>query len=867
MLASLRSEFMRFRLSVALALSGAGSVGAQVVWSKLFAQGLGHEMTSVVSVVCAVMFGFAGGAFLWKPTRFSACPLRALLLLELAIGLGVAVSAAWIPAACAFFPKLISVGGSDSIARILTFCLPLITLLPMTLLMGATLPAMEASVSKCSHDERVMGWTYSCNTAGAMFGAVLAAFVLMPKVGFARSLLFLALCHGAASVLLWRLETSAEIAESQRPNPRIVPRMANERSAVSMFRLWFSLAATGFLGLGVEVVGMRGLSMVFENTVYSFAIALACFLGATAVGAWLHQRFLRSRHPVDVLAWLFPSMASGVLIGASFLPRAWGLFEWTTEHLGRGVLGIWTAEVTLGLAVFVPCCVAAGATFSHLVQLARNSSRGVARATALNFLGGALGAPLFGLWLLPSVGYKWSCLAIAFGYLVLIPHPRTWSAAISLLLASVVWMLPEDLRLIKVPPGAELIAWKTGSLATVSVLSDSEGQRSLRVNNRFQMGGTSASVAQRRQAHIPLLIHSNPHSALFLGTGTGITLGAATTYEGLRIDAVELVPEIVGFMDRFESANRAPQRNPNVRIHVADARSFLRRSQDRYDLVIADLFHPAQDGSGSLYTREHFQSIRDRLNPGGLFCQWLPLHQLDTEGWQSIAATFQSVFANTELWWLHFNMDIPVLGLVGRLETGAKSEWSVIEERMKQADAGELRSAGFANPIQLLGCRILGPDFLYQLTHGSPLNLDSFPFVSFATPKVLARDRAEIGSPVLTLLDRMSALRSVPTKPDVSGSGASELTAFALARDHYLRGMALEARADLSAAMDRYFDSVTASLHFTPAYARLVGVIRVMASADPARARSLYERLLKARPDQPLGKKLLGPLFDPSDSQ
>ena len=64
-----------------------------------------------------------------------------------------------------------------------------------------------------------------------------------------------------------------------------------------------------------------------------------------------------------------------------------------------------------------------------------------------------------------------------------------------------------------------------------------------RVNNRFQMGGTAAASAEYRQAHLPLLIHSQPHRAVFLGLGTGITLGGALLYSELVNDGVELVPE------------------------------------------------------------------------------------------------------------------------------------------------------------------------------------------------------------------------------------------------------------------------------------------------------------------------------------
>ncbi len=82
------------------------------------------------------------------------------------------------------------------------------------------------------------------------------------------------------------------------------------------------------------------------------------------------------------------------------------------------------------------------------------------------------------------------------------------------------------------------------------------------------------------------------------------------------------------------------------------------------------------------------------------------------------------------------------------------------------------------------------------------------------------------------------------------------------ARDDYLKGLNRESLGEFNPAVELYFQSAEASLYFTASYARLISVIQVMAQADPPRARRLYERLLTVRPDQPLGKKLLGPLFE-----
>src|SRR6185503_14110979 len=109
----------------------------------------------------------------------------------------------------------------------------------------------------------------------------------------------------------------------------------------------------------------------------------------------------------------------------------------------------------------------------------------------------------------------------------------------------------------------------------------SDRHRALRVNNRLQMGGTAAAMAERRQAHIPLLLHSRPERALFLGPGTGITLGASAVYPGLVVDGVELVPEVRELMSHFEPENGGPFPKPGLNVLVADARRYVRTTTNR----------------------------------------------------------------------------------------------------------------------------------------------------------------------------------------------------------------------------------------------------------------------------------------------
>src|SRR5439155_9515766 len=265
---------------------------------------------------------------------------------------------------------------------------------------------------------------------------------------------------------------------------------------------------------------------------------------------------------------------------------------------------------------------------------------------------------------------------------------------------ALMFALPANLHLVQVPPGGRVVEYREGVLSSVAVVEDANQDRVLRVDNRFQMGGTAAAAAQCRHAHIPLLLHPAPKRALFLGLGTGITFGAAALHPGVQSDGVELVPEIVEVMRQFEPYNFSPDRQPQLKLFVADARRFVRATDATYDVIVADLFHPARDGAGSLYTREHFQALRERLAPGGLFCQWLPLHQLDEDMLRVIIRTFLEVFPDAQAWLLRLNVDAPVLGLVG---SAAPLHYSprVVEKRLNRAPLeAQLKKLALADSVR-----------------------------------------------------------------------------------------------------------------------------------------------------------------------
>ena len=848
----------------------------------MFTVGLGHEQVSLVAVLTAFFGGMAVGAGLMD-RRLSASPRpqRWYGALELAIGLWGLGSGWLIPwvngIALAGIGDLPPPGFHALIAGGLAF----LTLLPATFAIGATLPAMERWLARVTPSGRCVARLYGWNTFGGVAGTLGSAFWLMPHLGLRGTATVLAALNLACAALAWLSSTprNQDPKAASTANPTPLPHLNSATSRIdtaSPRTLYLLLFITGAWGIGFEVVGVRLLAQVLEGTLYSFAAALAVYLVGNAIGATLpHRR-------VGTWKTLLPGLGVAVAVGAVVLHFAPMLLMAARSVFGLSWLGTVLTDLALSAVVFGPATLVMGALYTQLVQSARREREGVGRAAACNTLGGAFAGWGFSLMGLPLMGAQ-GCLAfIAASYVIpawIIPFwaqrrsgssdrkaPWLLPVGASLFIGLTFWLtgnLPE----LGWPPNTRILSYQEGSMASVAVLEEASGARSLRVNHRFQMGGSAAALAERRQAMIPLLLHPAPRHALFLGPGTGISLGAAVAYPGVQADGVELVPEVIDAMKYFSEWNHNLPQAPGVRLIAGDARRFVRTTRQFYDVIVADLFHPAQDGAGFLYTREHFHAVRDRLEPEGLFCQWLPLHQLNAPTLRSIIRTFLDTFGpQTYAFVLHFNVDIPVLGLVGTRRP-LRLALDQVEPRSADSRLRELlRNTGLERSIQLLGCVAGDAASLGRYAGDTPVGTDDFPSVLFTAPRQGIPDPLAAARLINGFLAQNStdlpALLAGKSTADSTTIREVDVTQYLAARDIYLRGLAEEATGRLPAAITLYLESTAKSLYFTPAYARCVTIVQVMHRADPAGAKRIYERLEQARPDHPLGRKLLAPLFE-----
>ena len=143
-------------------------------------------------------------------------------------------------------------------------------------------------------------------------------------------------------------------------------------------------------------------------------------------------------------------------------------------------------------------------------------------------------------------------------------------------------------------------------------------------------------VAHQRMDDNPsaIFLYSHPYevlrrkaydNVLVIGAGAGNDVAAALAQPVRSIDAVEIDPEILKI--GRESHPAAPYSDPRVKLHVDDGRSFLHKTDQRYDMIIFALTDSITQVSQQsalrlesyLFTREAFQEAKEHLKPDGVF--------------------------------------------------------------------------------------------------------------------------------------------------------------------------------------------------------------------------------------------------------
>ena len=606
-------------LGICFTLSGAAALGLELLWMRAAGLVLGATAPTAATVLACYFAGLALGAVLGR--RGSARPVRCYGLLELGASLGALWSAG-----------VFAVLGSDGAERVLLaggtparIGAIALAVLPATVCLGATLPVLGQTFAARGEVGRRGGRLYALNTLGGVVGVAAMGFGLPALIGVRASYLMVAAASTAAGL--------AALAVGRRAPVVAPPRTSTPVSS----HLRLVAAGAGALGLGVEVLWTRLFCQVLHNSVYSFAAVTLVVVLCLAAGAALAVRVLGAAPPAAVAAGALAIAGIATGIGPWCFVRLTGDLGYVgmRTDLGEYVVRI----VALAAATAGPAALASGLVLPALwaaVGEASGAAVVLGELSAASMAGGIAGALLAGFAVLPVIGLWLGLVAAAAGYWVMAVGAAPPRARLPLVaggaLTVVALLALRRGPLVSLVPGETLQSIAEGASGVVTVV-DTGDDLQLRLDNHYLLGGRAAAAAERRLGLVPLLLHPAPVRVAFIGMATGISASAGPALGVEETTVVELVPEVAAAARAsFAPWNGGLLDRADVRLVVDDGRRVLAAEPARYDVIVGDLFVPWHAGAGNLYAREMLETVARRLAPDGLFCQWLPLYQLDARG-------------------------------------------------------------------------------------------------------------------------------------------------------------------------------------------------------------------------------------------
>ena len=711
--------------------SGCAALIYEVVWFQLLQLSVGSSAVSLGILLGIFMGGMCLGSLL-LPRFVSARhhPLKVYAFLELGIGAFGIIVLFVVPLIGGAYTTIAGTGQASLFLRAIVAG---ICLLPPTLLMGATLPAIARWVETTPAGVSWLGYFYGGNLAGAVLGSVLAGFYLlrvydMPTATFVAVALNVVVALLALAIARVTAYTPAAVSGAvvvATPGLRLV---------------YGGIALSGLTALGSEVVWTRILSLLFGATTYTFSLILAVFLVGLGIGSTIGSELARRvTSPRATLGWcqllLCVTIAWAAYATSASLPY-WPINPSISTNPSYNL----QLDLMRAIWVMFPSTLLWGASFPLALAAAaspgQDPGRLVGGVYAANTVGAIVGALATGLLLVGTVGSQMSQqiligIAAMSGLLMLVGDApgagasggmRTRNALVlvvavsigAVLLARMVPPLPGLLvaygRYAATWVGINQIVYVgEGITAAVAVSRTPDGVLNYHNAGKVQASSEPQDMKlQRMLGHITTLVPQNPAKVLVIGCGAGVTAGAVSIDPMVKDQTIAeiepLVPQVVS--THFAEHNFDVVRNPKVRIHLDDARHYLLTTDEKFDAITSDPLDPWVKGAATLYTREFFEVVKEHLNPGGVVTLFVQLYESNDAAVKSEIATFLETFPNGAVFANTINGQGYDLVLFGQLDD-RRINVDAIQARLSSPEGEPIRKSlseiGINSAVELFG--------------------------------------------------------------------------------------------------------------------------------------------------------------------
>jgi len=740
-------------------LAGAAALVLEVVWSRYLGLLLGGSSRAGAAVLALYMGGMAAGSFgagRLMPLgrgRFSAYTL---------LQFGAAVYSVLTPLLyqkiCV--PLALAAANASPLAGVsLKLAAACLLLLPPTMMIGASFPAFAHELNPGSEGRgRTAARLYLVNSLGAVLGTLAAGFFLIARFGldFTASIgAALLVVAGISGALAGR--SAAAVPEGAVPQ---APEDAGNNGLILAV-----MAASGFASMAYEVAWMRLLFVVLGSSVYAFSLMLAAFITGIAGGA-----FCASRRPLQRPQALRRLGAVQLCIGLCValsvpwydrLPEA---FLFAARALGTNGTAFFAYQVVqfgvAAAAMAVPAFFI-GMTFPLAGTAASGADTAgvLGRVLGWNTAGNILGTVGAGFVLMPLLGLEntlracaalniaaWAAVRARTGGLPRAARAAGLAftlAAAAQLLAFPSWSMQRFLTQAFRPTvrkaaqtqradNKEIVSHTDDSDVSVTV-TRLDGHYSLWVNGKVDASTGEDMETQIMLGHLPLLLKPDAARVMVIGLGSGITCGSALAHPVKSVDVVEISRAVARAAGQwFSPYNRDALKDPRLSLHVMDAKTFIARRGQPYDVIISEPSNPWMRGVASLFSEEFFASCAARLAPGGVMAQWLQAYEIDDAAFLTVLRTFMTAFPYTTLW--KQGPDVILIGSRAPMNPDLAAAGARLRAAAVHSDLGRIGVSGL---LTVLAGQLSSPRVLADAAENGFVHSDFFPLLDYRAPRTL----------------------------------------------------------------------------------------------------------------------------------
>ena len=709
--------------------SGCAALIYEIVWFQLLQLVIGSSAVSLGVLLGTFMGGMCLGSLLLARTiSVSRHPLRVYAFLEIGIGI-IGLLLLWgMPLIGGAYFAWAGSGVTGILMRGLAAS---ICLLPPTLMMGATLPAISRWVESTPEGVSWLGFFYGGNIGGGVLGCLLAGFYLL-RVHDAATATYTAVALNATVAVLALL-----LAKSTDYTPVVETRGKVEASG-GAWAVYVAIGLSGMTALGAEVIWTRLLSLLFGGTVYTFSLILAVFLFGLGIGSSVGSSLAgRMARPRLALGWCQMLLCAAIAWSAYMLTQSLPYWPINPSISSSPWFNL-QLDLVRCIWVVLPGAMLWGASFplalASVATGGKDPARLVGRVYAANTLGAIVGSVAASMFLVVWLGSQRAqqilVVISAISALLMLESAGADAEAKkgrlqlagTLLLAAAMGGAVLLARTIQPVPGifvaygrytatrlgdADIIYMGEGWNASVAVSRLSNGVLNYHNAGKVQASSEPQDMRlQRMLGHLTTLIPKNPTSVLVIGCGAGVTAGAVSVdpnVKSLTIAEIEpLVPRVVSTY--FSEHNFDVVRNPKTHVVLDDARHFLLTTDQKFDAITSDPLDPWVKGAAMLYTREFFETVKQHLNPGGAVTLFVQLYESNTEAVKSEIGTFLEAFPNGVVWGNTNNGAGYDLVLLGQVEP-TRIDVAAVQRHLDEPDmalvAHSLSQIGMNSAIDL----------------------------------------------------------------------------------------------------------------------------------------------------------------------